>query len=156
MSIKIRVAMPDEASQIATVLFDSFAEYEALYTPEGFAATTPTAEHIKSRFNEGTTWVAFDDEMMVGTVSVIPKGSSLYIRSMAVLPKARGKKIGELLLSEIESFAIEHNCETLILSTTPFLHRAIRLYESFGFERNNEGPLDLFQTPLFTMMKKMP
>jgi GNAT superfamily N-acetyltransferase len=41
----------------------------------------------------------------VGTVSVVPKGLSLYIRGMAVLPLARGQQIGELLLTHIEKFA---------------------------------------------------
>jgi ribosomal protein S18 acetylase RimI-like enzyme len=72
---------------------------------------------------------------------------------MAVLPTARGQRIGELLLLQIESYAGEQGHERLVLSTTPFLHRAIRLYENFGFRRNGEGPHDLFGTPLFTMEK---
>jgi hypothetical protein len=36
---------------------------------------------------------------------------------------------------------------------TPFLNTAIRLYEAFGFRRMNDGPHDLFGTPLFTMEK---
>jgi hypothetical protein len=43
--------------------------------------------------------------------------------------------------------------ERLLLSTTPFLDRAIRLYEKFGFRRNGEPPHDLFGTPLITMDK---
>src|SRR5260370_227302 len=43
----------------------------------------------------------------------------------------------------------------MYLSTTPFLDRAIRLYERFGFQRSDEGPLDLFGTPLFTMTKRL-
>lgn len=154
--IQLRIATADDSVSISEVLRESFADYEPLYTREGFAATTPTSDEIKERFeNEGRTWVAIHDEKIVGTVSVVPKGEALYIRSMAVSPKARGKRIGELLLNEIENFAIEHDCEVLILSTTPFLLRAIRLYEKFGFERTDEGPFDLFQTPLFTMMKKI-
>jgi ribosomal protein S18 acetylase RimI-like enzyme len=41
----------------------------------------------------------------------------------------------------------------MLLSTAPFLDRAIRLYERFGFRRTNEGPHDLFGTPLFSMEK---
>lgn len=154
--IEIRIATTDDSVSISEVLKESFAEYEPLYTSGGFAATTPTSEEIKSRFDEeGQTWVAIHDGKIIGTVSVVPKGEALYIRSMAVSPKVRGKRIGELLLNEIENFAIERDCETLTLSTTPFLLRAIRLYEKFGFARAREGPLDLFQTPLFTMTKKI-
>lgn len=154
--MQIRFAEQEDVSGIAEVLAESFAEYKSLYTPEGFAATTPTSTQIKARFDEGPIWVALYKEKIVGTVSAVPKGNRLYIRSMAVSPNTRGKGIGELLLSEIENFAVERGYESLVLSTTPFLNRAIRLYENFGFRRIDEGPFDLFQTPLFTMMKKMP
>ena len=96
-------------------------------------------------------WVAVADERVVGTVSVVAKSGSLYIRGMAVQPFARGQRIGELLLAEVEKFA-ELNCIVrLFLSTTPFLDRAIRLYERQGFQRTNQGPHDLYGTPLFTM-----
>jgi len=35
------------------------------------------------------------------------------------------------------------------------LSRAIRVYESFGFRRTEDGPQDLFGTPLFTMEKAL-
>ena len=72
---------------------------------------------------------------------------------MAILPAARGNRIGEKLLEEIENFAIVNNFRRLSLSTTPFLCRAIRLYEKFGFER--KGVDDLFGTPLIKMEKEL-
>ncbi|HMF58045.1 MAG TPA: GNAT family N-acetyltransferase [Pyrinomonadaceae bacterium] len=149
------MAIPDDASSIASVLYQSFAEYIAFYTPEGFAATTPASDCIRSRMIEGPVWVALLDNTIVGTVSIVSKGESLYIRSMAVLPAARGHRIGELLLEHIESFASARNYKRLFLSTTPFLSRAIRLYERFDFIRNNEGPHDLMGTPIFTMEKTL-
>ena len=134
-------------------MFDSFVEYEWLYTPEGFAATAISAEQIASRIAEGPVWVATRDEMILGAVSVVPQGESLYIRGMAVLPSARGMRIGAELLSQVEQFALAGNFKRLVLSTTPFLDRAIRLYQHFGFCRTSEGSNDLFGTPLFTMEK---
>jgi putative acetyltransferase len=92
---------------------------------------------------------------IVGTVAAVAKGERLYIRSMAVLPSARGHGIGKALLEQIEKFATEQGFQRLYLSTTPFLLSAIRLYESFGFDRTSEGPHELFGTPLFTMEKKI-
>ena len=152
-SIRIRIALPEDAASIATVLHQSFVEYESSYTPEGFAATTPTSDQILRRMMEGPVWVAVDDDLILGTVSVAPEGESLYIRGMAILPAARGYGIGELLLRHVESYAYARNHKRLFLSTTPFLSRAIRLYERFGFRRSSEGPHELFGTPLFTMEK---
>jgi hypothetical protein len=42
------------------------------------------------------------------------------------------------------------------VSTTPFLLRAITLYERCGFRRTGDGPEDLSGTPLFTMEKTLP
>jgi len=102
---------------------------------------------------EGPVWVAAQGDQLVGAISAVPKSAGLYIRSMAVLPSARGYGIGYILLQSVEQFAIAKGYRRTFLSTTPFLHGAIRLYEHFGFQRNNDGPHELFGTPLFTMVK---
>ena len=152
-SISIRLAAPDDAPSIAAILYDSFVEYQSSYTPEAFTATTPAVGQIQNRMNEGPIWVALQDDTIVGTVAAVANGSGLYIRGMAILPAARGQRVGEILLREIESFASEQGFTRLYLSTTPFLSRAIRLYEHYGFRHSNEGPHDLFGTPLVTMEK---
>lgn len=85
----------------------------------------------------------------------MPNGEGLYIRSMAVLPAARRQEIGLLLLQVVETFAFTLRYTKLVLSTTPFLIDAIRLYELFGFQKNDEPPHELFETPLFTMVKQL-
>ena len=154
-SIKIRRAVPDDAPQIASVLSESFAEYRPLYTDRGFTATAPASDQIRERMNEGPVWVALRDGATVGTGAAVAKGEALYIRGMAVIPAARGQGIGELLLEHIEGFASASGYKLLVLSTTPFLTRAIRLYENFGFRRSDEGPHDLFGTPLLTMVRAL-
>jgi len=151
--VVIRPAVAEDAAAIASVLLESFEEYRHLYTREGFEATTPARASVSGRIGEGPVWVALVDGAVVGTVSVVPKGDALYVRGMGISPAARGRGIGELLLRRVEDFASERGFRRLFLSTTPFLARAIRLYERFGFERTGEGPDNLFGTPLFTMEK---
>jgi N-acetylglutamate synthase-like GNAT family acetyltransferase len=155
--IEIRMATADDASQIAAVLLAAFEEYRAVYTPAAFAATTPTSDQIQRRIhtNEGPVWVALLHGVIVGTVSAVPKGESVYIRSMAVLPSARGQGIGEGLLRTLESFASDYGARRLFLSTTPFLTSAIWLYAHLGFRTTDEDPHDLFGTPLVTMAKPL-
>ena len=153
--IQIRPASAGDAPAIATLLRESFIEYESLYTAAGFAATAITPEQVIDRLSEGPVWLAMHGETIVGTASVVAKGDSLYIRGMAVHPAARGRHIGKLLLSHIEELARSEGFTRLFLSTTPFLNRAISLYQRFGFRRKNEGPEDLFGTPLFTMEKRL-
>jgi ribosomal protein S18 acetylase RimI-like enzyme len=152
-SLEIRRATADEAAPIASVLHEAFVEYRSLYTAEAFAITTPSPAEIEQRWIEGPVWSVIKDGRLVGTVAAVVKGDTLYIRSMAVVPSARGQGIGKMLLAEIESFARAGGFQRMLLSTTPFLDDAIRLYQRFGFKRTGEGPHDLAGTPLFTMGK---
>ncbi len=150
-SAQIRLARPDDDAAIASLLYKTFLEYEAQYTPEGFAATVSTPALIRHRMNEGPVWVALENAAIVGTVSAVLKDARLYIRGMAVDPLTRGKSIGRKLLASTQKYAVQMRCSCMFLSTTPFLSRAIRLYEHYGFHRSSEGPDSLFGTPLFTM-----
>jgi GNAT superfamily N-acetyltransferase len=149
----VRLATPDEATPIAAVLQDAFAEYEARYTPEAYVATTPARECLQSRWHEGPVWVVLKAAQIVGTVAAVPDGDSLYIRSMAVSRSFRSCGLGNLLLQHVEHFAKANGFRRMILSTTPFLQRAIRLYEQYGFQQICGGPSELFGTSLLTMAK---
>ena len=72
------------------VLAEAFEAFRPLYTPGAFAATTPSAEVIAGRFGEGPMWVAEAQGTVVGTASAVARGDGLYVRSVAVLPAARG------------------------------------------------------------------
>jgi ribosomal-protein-alanine N-acetyltransferase len=98
--------------------------------------------------------VAERDGTVVGTVSVIPRADELYIRSMAVRPLAQGQGVGGQLLRAVEAVGLERRCRRLVLSTTPFLHAALRLYERHGFRPAGEA--DLFGTPLVVLTKALP
>ncbi|HET9496302.1 MAG TPA: GNAT family N-acetyltransferase [Chloroflexia bacterium] len=154
-NIEIREAAPADAPAIASVLYNSFLAHRAAYTAPAFAATTPGAHTVAARMDEGPAWVAMLNKVIVGTVAAAPRDEGLYVRSMAVLPEARGHRIGELLLEHVERYAREQGCKRMYLSTTPFLDRAIRLYERWGFRRDDTGPHDLHGTPLFTMVKTL-
>jgi methylenetetrahydrofolate--tRNA-(uracil-5-)-methyltransferase len=151
--IVVRRAELDDAQAIAEVLHQSFLEFKPLYTDGGFAATALSAEQVISRMQEGPVWVALHEDALLGTVAAVVKDESVYIRGMAVLPRARGTGVGAQLLREIETWTRQEGYNRLFLSTTPFLDSAIRLYERVGFRRTEPGLHDLFGTPLFTMEK---
>jgi GNAT superfamily N-acetyltransferase len=151
--VQLRLAVPDDAEAIAATLRNAFLEFEPLYTLAAFRATTPPAQQILARWSEGPTWVAIRDGRILGTVSAVPRGAELYIRSMAVHPAARGCGAGGALLQTIEDWALQQQHEQLALSTTPFLEAAIRLYRRRGFRQVGES--DLFGTPLLLMSKRL-
>ena len=152
--LKIRTARRDDVAIIAKILAATFAEYESLYTAEAFAAMTPGEEEIKKRFGEsGEIWVAALDGEIVGTVSVVHRNETLYIRSPAILPAARGLRIGKRLLRKTENYAVAGGFKVLTLRTGAFLPRARQLYERFGFTRL--GIDDFYGTWLIVMEKQL-
>ncbi|HUQ42032.1 MAG TPA: GNAT family N-acetyltransferase [Candidatus Limnocylindrales bacterium] len=153
--MNIRAAAQDDAGAIAALLREAFGEYEAFYTRAGYVATTPNAVVIAARLADGPAFVADLESSIAGTVSTVARGASLYVRSMAVAPSARGRGVGRALMQEVERVASERTSSRIYLSTTPFLFDAIRLYESLGYRRSGEPPDDLYGTPLFTMAKRL-
>jgi ribosomal protein S18 acetylase RimI-like enzyme len=133
-AVRIRRAKKSDAAAIELLLRESFREYESAYTPEAFAITTPGKRQIEDRIKHWTVWVAVRAGMIAGTVSAHAEGEALHIRSMAVRTTMRGKGIGRLLLARVENFACSNGYKRLVLDTTPFLTRAIRLYRRSGFE----------------------
>jgi putative acetyltransferase len=153
--VQIHPAIGSDVEAVAAVLRDAFLEFKSLYTEAAYAETTPDPDTLVRRLDDGPIWVARLRGEIVGTISAVEKPNGVYVRSTAVLPSARGSRIAKMLLEEVESFAVSYRAERLFLSTTPFLHAAIHLYEDFGFHRTSEPPHDLFNTPLFTMEKKL-
>ena len=151
IKIVLRWAQPKDAPAISSVLAESFEEYSSLYTRAGLRATTPSKDKVMTRMQEGQMWVATLKGQIVGTVSVASKDSGLYIRGMAVIPKARGRGTGSALLQKVIDYAREHEHRRLYLSTTPFLTDAIKLYEHYGFKKLKEQPSDYYGTPIFRM-----
>ena len=123
--MQIRLAANEDAEKIANVLLRSFDEYRSSYTSPAFDATTPCATTVLARLQEGPIWVAEREGDVLGTVSAVRREDSTR----------------------------EASCRRVFLSTTPFLDRAIRLYEHRGVRRIDDGPHDLLGTPLFTMEK---
>ena len=151
----IRMATERDAADVAEVLLAAFRDFEPLYTPEGYRATTPPAAEIERRLGEGPTWMALEDDAVVGTVSAVLRGPELYVRSMAVRPEVRGRGVARALLDAVHVYAVERGCQRLALTTTPFLTAAIRLYEQAGFERDVTARVELHGTPLFRMTKDL-
>src|SRR5258706_661275 len=125
--LEIRPAQPEESETIARILRESFGRFESDYTPEAMQAVTPSPGEVVTRFDEGPIWVAVDEDEIVGTVSVVREPDWLYIRSMAVSPKAQGLGIGNKMLQETERYAADNGFDKLVLYTTYFSTSALKL-----------------------------
>ena len=155
MPLTIELAQKEDCAVISNVLFEAFKEFKNQYTKRAFEHTVASPLQLESRIAEGQVWVARLESGIVGSIGGLIISDDYHIRGMAVLPSARGQKVGLSLLKEVESFAKKNDCTNLSLSTTPYLKSAITLYENYGFQITNDPPHDLHGTPLFTMKKKL-
>ena len=152
-NIVIRKAVVKDSKVISLILNAAFQEFKEIYTPNAFKATVISSEEVSLRMKNGIIWIAYMDNEPVGTVTGTIQKGIFHIQGMGVLPRARGNQVGYLLLRTIEEFAKNNSCNTMLLSTTPYLTKAIKLYKKFGFKIINEPPYDLYKTPLFNMKK---
>lgn len=60
---------------------------------------------IDCNLHKGTNLGCCSEGKIVGTASAVLKAEFLYVRAMAVLPAARGRRVGESLLSESVRYA---------------------------------------------------
>jgi N-acetylglutamate synthase-like GNAT family acetyltransferase len=84
----------------------------------------------------GYIFFAKMENSIVGTVALMPTDSEsiLELTKMAVLPKERGKKIGQKLLQHCIDFANKEKLIGLLLYSNTKLENAIYLYRKYGFK----------------------
>lgn len=77
--------------------------------------------------------VALLDGEPAGMARGVPGENGCELRSVWVSPSARGHGVGDLLLTEIEDWAVRSGAPALRLAVFPDNEPAIALYERHGF-----------------------
>lgn len=157
-AVEIRRAEVDDADAIAALLHTAFVAYRNDYTPAAYDATVLDADRVRARLADARTWVAMVGDEIVGTVTAHGRGpDAVHMRSLAVLPSARGRRVGERLVGSLVDWAAATNAPRVTLSTTPFLEASRRLYARCGFESDDDrAGADLHGTPLIALVRQLP
>lgn len=84
----------------------------------------------------GYIFFAKQAEKVFGTVALMSteEDGILELTKMAVLPEARGQRIGQKLLQHCIDFAKENQLKALMLYSNTKLENAIHLYRKYGFK----------------------
>ena len=155
LKILIRKADIEDVPEVVEVLEKSFLEFKHLYTAQAFRATVADCGNTVRRMRESPVWIASLQGRIVGTISATFIEHDLYIRGMAVIPAARGLKIGRKLLDNAEDFALKNGCQRIFLHTTRFLNEAIRLYKHKGYKQIKNSLHDYYGIPVYSMKKTL-
>ena len=146
--VTIRVERADQP-EVTALLLQARALMAGLYPPESYHGLDLDAYASP----EVTLFVARAGGMAVGCAALQRHSDgSAEVKSMFVLPEARGRGIGRAILETIEA-ALPGEVAALRLETGIKQQAAIRLYEAAGFRRR--GPFGRYRDdPLSVFMEK--
>jgi len=95
----LRSADASDASAISATLREAFAEFEALYTPAAFRATTPTTDQIRTRMAEGPVWVAERDGKVTAILVTAPAHILVILMRVCSIAGANPMDVRALLVN---------------------------------------------------------
>jgi RimJ/RimL family protein N-acetyltransferase len=142
MSFVIRPARPEDASALAALGRAVGLEDGAwLLTTDGWRSTADERRYLRAlkRFPDAAVYVADDDGEVVGRLSLArdPHPASRHVADLGLMVAAshRRRGLGTALLDQAVTWARGTGVRKLELHVFPWNEPAIRLYETFGFER---------------------
>jgi ribosomal protein S18 acetylase RimI-like enzyme len=153
VAVDIRPVRPDEYEEAGRVTELSYREFVPP-GDEGWEGYLGRLRDVRGRAGHTLVLVALDGERIVGTATleleqrIEPdddpplRPGQAEIRMVGVLPGARGRGIGRLLMDACLREAGAAGKTVATLHTTKRMKAAQRMYESMGFER---GPDRVFE-----------
>lgn len=136
MTVSIRVAAPADLPLIARFIRD-LAEYEKLAHEVRFDEAK-LGERLFGSRPYAEVLIAEDDGTPVGfalffhNFSTFEGRPGVYLEDLFVVPEARGKGVGKMLLSRLAALAIERDCARLEWWVLDWNTPAIDFYRSLG------------------------
>jgi len=136
VTVSIRVAAPADLPLIARFIRD-LAEYEKLAHEVRFDEAK-LGERLFGPRPYAEVLIAEDDGTPVGfalffhNFSTFEGRPGVYLEDLFVVPEARGKGVGKMLLSRLAALAIERDCARLEWWVLNWNTHAIDFYRSLG------------------------
>jgi ribosomal protein S18 acetylase RimI-like enzyme len=138
-TIRIEAAVPEDFGRIAELT-------AGVYRAEQLAPEEYLSElaDVAGRATRARLLVARDGDAVVGSVALVLEGDfgeitasddEASFRMLVVDPAARGRGVGELLVTTCLDRARAAGKRRMVLSTDPSMLAAHRVYERLGFQR---------------------
>jgi putative acetyltransferase len=140
----IRTIEPADNPALAVIVRNTLAEFGA--NRPGTVYYDPTTDALYELFRKprSTYFVALQNGQIMGGAGIYPSdglpGDTCELVKMYLVPEARGKGLGKLLIEKSLQFAAEAGYKKVYLETMPELKQAVKVYEKFGF-RYLDGPM---------------
>ncbi|MBT2654735.1 GNAT family N-acetyltransferase [Bacillus sp. ISL-18] len=139
----------EEKETVRQLLVESYQQYEHEY--QSAQVWEEYLRNIKASVDNPDVekiLIAKSEDQILGTLQLFLSSDKAYqkpelqisspvIRLLAVHPEARGQGIAQALINVSLQFAKSQGANQLYLHTGDKMHKAIRLYEWFGFKRDH-------------------
>jgi putative acetyltransferase len=137
-NIIIRPIAPEDNYPLSKVIRDTLTEFKANHP--GTVYYDSSTDHLFELFREPNSfyYVAELKGTVAGGVGIfpspgLPPGTCELVK-MYLIPQARGKGLGRLLIEKALEFAKGAGFNSVYIETMPELRQAMNVYEKFGFK----------------------
>lgn len=143
-AISIRIIEQKDNADLATIIRNTLVEFGANHP--GTVYYDSATDHLFELFQNSLSvyFVAELGGVLVGGGGIYPTeglpANTCELVKMYLLPAARGKGIGKMIIDNCLQKAAAYGFEKVYLETMPELQQAMKVYEKFGFNYL-EGPL---------------
>lgn len=136
--ITIRQIQASDNRTLAGIVRNTLAEFGANHP--GTVYYDPTTDALYELFQQKGSiyYVAEFDGEIVGGAGIYPSdglpANTCELVKMYLLPQARGKGLGKMLIDKVLAFASDWGYRFVYIETMPELKKAMSVYEKFGFK----------------------
>ena len=137
-TIQIRTIHPSDNGQLAGIIRSTLTEFGANHPGTVyFDSATDTLFELFTK-EHSIYYVAEIDGQIVGGGGIFPTdglpADTCELVKMYLLPEARGRGLGRLIIDQCLKHAKESGFRNLYIESMPELKMALKVYEKFGFE----------------------
>lgn len=143
-AIQIRIIEQNDNKALAKIIRNTLTEFGANHP--GTVFFDEATDHLFELFQQPLSiyFIATINDKMVGGGGIYPTEglpeNTCELVKMYLLPEARGKGIGKMIIENCLQNARALGFKNVYLETMPELEQAMNVYEKFGFEYL-KGPL---------------
>lgn len=140
LNLQVRPIVAADNPRIAQVIRDVSAEF-GLTADKGYTVSDPQLDRLFELYSaaDSAYWIVEHEGQVVGGGGVAPLACSApdicELQKMYFLPSVRGLGLARELALRAMDFARQRGFRRCYLETTGSLTRAIKLYQSLGFEQ---------------------
>ena len=141
LGIEIREMEQSDNALLAKIIRDTLTEFGANHP--GTVYYDETTDHLFELFQQPLSYyfIATLNGVVIGGGGIYPTEglpeSTCELVKMYLMPAARGKGLGKLIIDRCLKKAQENDFKKVYLETMPELQQAIKVYEKFGFQYLN-------------------